>query len=115
MKAGHLTKKQQQEVEEEVNKQLENRFKDKLSITTSSIRSEFRKQLSTALLAAFGLVIALSWQSVIKKFIDSIPTKSETLANYPYLADLYTALIVTFLCAIAILIISTLSKTEKPN
>lgn len=107
-----LTKKQQEIVKNEVDKQLKKQLKVRLAETTSSIRSEFRKQLSTALMAAFGLVIALSWQSVIRKFIDTLPTKPETLAKHPYIADLYTALTVTFLCALGILIISTFSKPK---
>ena len=71
----------------------------------SLIRSEFKKQTTTALIAAFGLVIALSWQTVIKKIVDSIP-KTGILLYHPYLADLYTAIIITFIGAIAILMIS---------
>ncbi len=108
-----LTKKQQEVVKKEVDKQIEKHLKERLLETTLSIKSEFRKQLSTALIAAFGLVIALSWQAVIKKFIDTIPTQTQTLANYPYLADLYAALIITFLCALGILIISSWSKKTE--
>ena len=71
----------------------------------SLISSEFKKQTTTALVAAFGLVIALSWQDLIKKIMTNL-TNRGILIYHPYLADIYTAIIVTFIGAIAILVIT---------
>jgi hypothetical protein len=105
-----LTKAQEAEVKKEVDKRLLNRLKEGVF----SYRGEFRKQTLTAIIAAFGLVIALSWQTVIKGFIGSIP-KSGILLYHPYLADLYTAIVVTVVSVAAILLLSHWSqKAQSP-
>ncbi len=115
---AELTKKQQEEVKEEVNKQVEKQVDKQLSKRlfekTTRLRTEFKKQTVTALIAAFGLVIALSWQEVIKKIIADIIPKSGILLYHPYLTDLYTALVVTAVGAIAILILSRWSQSPTP-
>ena len=78
----------------------------------SLIKSEFKKQTTTALIAAFGLVIALSWQELIKKLMASL-TNRGILIYHPYLADIYTAIIVTFIGALAILIITFWANREN--
>jgi hypothetical protein len=100
-----LTKAQQAEVKKEVDKRLLNRLKE----GALSYKTEARKQTLTAIIAAFGLVIALSWQTVIKGFIESLP-KSGILLYHPYLADLYTAIIVTLISVAAIMILSKWSQ-----
>ncbi len=75
-------------------------------------RKEFKKQTVTALIAAFGLVIALSWQEVIKKVVETIP-KTGILLYHPYLAEIYTALIVTIIGVVGILILSKLGETQQ--
>ena len=77
----------------------------------SLIKSEFKKQTTTALVAAFGLVIALSWQDLIKKIVSNIP-KRGILLYHPYLEQLYIALIVTLIGAVAILIITTWANRQ---
>lgn len=86
--------------------------KTKLLNRASIIKLEFKKQTTTALIAAFGLVIALSWQTVIKKIVDGVPKKG-ILLYHPYLADLYTALIVTLIGAVAILIITAWANKQS--
>jgi len=106
-----LTEKQKKEVQEEVDKEVDKQLHKRLFEKTTRLRTEFKKQMLTALIAAFGLVIALSWQEVIKKIIADIP-KSGRLLYHPYLTELYTALVVTIIGAIAILI---LSKWSQPS
>lgn len=79
---------------------------------TQQFKSEFRKQTLTAIIAAFGLVIALSWQEFIKKLFTSIP-KSGILLYHPYLTDLYTAILVTVLSVAAIMILSKWSTANQ--
>ena len=109
---AELTKKQQEEVKKEVDKEVDKHLHKRLFEKTTRLRTEFKKQTVTALIAAFGLVIALSWQEVIKKLINSIP-KSGILLYHQYLTDLYTALVVTIIGAIAILILSRWSQTPS--
>ena len=108
----NLTKTQQAEVKKEIDKQVKKELSKQLFEKTAVIGSEFKKQITTALIAAFGLVIALSWQTLIKKFIEVTP-KSGSLLYHPYLADLYTAILVTLFGTLAILIISRWAK--KPE
>jgi hypothetical protein len=125
-----LSKQHQLEVKKEVDKQvneklgqrekeLEKKIEKKVyrSVISKSKQKavffgmKFKNHLSTALIAAFGLVMALSWQTVIKKVIEDIP-KSDILSQHPYLADLYTAIAVTFIAVLAILLISKWANKE---
>lgn len=111
-----LSKTQQEEVKKEVVRQtdkIEKKLHKKLIEKSSEFGSEFKKQLFTGLVAAFGLVIALSWQTVIRGFIAELP-KSEFITNHPYITDLYTAIIVTFLGTLGILALSHYLKKPQP-
>lgn len=110
---AELTKKQKEEVKQEVDKEVDKQLHKRLFEKTARLRTEFKKQMLTALIAAFGLVIALSWQEVIKKIINDIP-KSGILLYHPYLTELYIALVVTAVGAIAILILSRWSQSSTP-
>lgn len=68
------------------------------------IRKQFKKSLSTAIITAFSLLAALSWADVIKGYINRVESLSIAQGN------LITALIVTFLAAIAILITSNINN-----
>ncbi len=71
----------------------------------SFLKSEFRTQASTAIITAFGLVIALAWKDVIVEFVTKInPFTNNSL--------LLSALAITF---IGILGITLVSKWNKPN
>lgn len=78
-----------------------------------TVKSEFRNQTAAAIIAAFGLVIALSWQTVIREITDSIP-KTAFIQKYPFIASIYTAIIVTAFAVIGILIVSRWSKKAQP-
>ena len=120
---SELIKQQQQEVKKEVEKQVETevekevkkRLSQKFFEKTTIVRNEFKQQTLTALLAAFGFVIALSWQSVIKKIVDNSIPKSGILLYHPYLTDLYTAIIITVVCVIGILLVSRWAKKPSPQ
>jgi hypothetical protein len=79
---------------------------------TRFLRSKFKEHASTAILAALGFLIALVWRDLIIKIVqESIAI--ESLSNYPYLAELYTAVIVTFIAIVAIALISRWA--QKPE
>lgn len=113
-----LTKKQQEEVKKEVDRQtdrLEKRLSKQLLEKTETLGAAYKKQLSTALITAFGLVMALSWQTVIRKAVDGLPRWS-FIRNNPALIELYSALIITFIATIAILAITRqMKKAETTN
>lgn len=118
MSQSDLTSQQQKEVKKEVNKQLSQHFKilSKTEQTAIHLTSEFKKQTSTALIAAFGFIIALVWRDLIQKFFQENinPTR---LAQYPYLAQLYSALIITLFAVIGIAILTKWSQKleQKTN
>ncbi|MFH1503699.1 MAG: DUF5654 family protein [Candidatus Diapherotrites archaeon] len=69
---------------------------------------ELKKATNTAIMAAFGFLIALVWKDVITEFVNNISQKS------PVQGKLFSALIVTLICVVGILIITKfLSVKEK--
>ena len=74
------------------------------------LKIDMKKALSTAILAAFGFLMALVWRDVITEWVNKI---SETS---PVQGKLISALIVTFICVMGILIFTRLledkNKTE---
>jgi len=72
----------------------------------SNFTREFRKTLKTALVAAFGLVIALAWNDFIKTLVGTITTLS------PVQGKLVSALIITFLSVLAIIAITHFIRSE---
>lgn len=121
--SSDLTKKQQDELKKEVEKQVEQQVqKEKIKLRKrvlqggSAFGSEFKKHTSTAIMAGFGFIIALSWKDLITKLAENFHKTSELLEKYPYLADLYTAIIVTAISVIGIMFISKWAKTpDKPE
>ena len=91
----NLSKQERKEVVKEINKKM----RDKVKSHAHSLRSEFKKQTSTAIMAAFGLIIALSWKDVITDFVDKIGF----VKSYGLLA---TAVILTIISIVGILLIS---------
>lgn len=80
----------------------------------SGFHSELRKHTTTAIITAFGLVIALSWQTVIKTYFSDV-SRLKVLENYPYLADLYTAVLVTIFGVLGILIVSRWAENKETS
>ena len=116
-----LTKEQKKEIDKEVDKQLKSTEKKLKSIEkklkkeeqvhkkfvkhihkhSKNIASKFRDHASTAIIAALSFLIAIAWKDLLVNFIKE-NVKIESLEKYPYLAELYTALIVTFIAVILI-------------
>ncbi|MHA1678171.1 MAG: DUF5654 family protein [Promethearchaeota archaeon] len=80
--------------------------------TTTSVkkfRNELRKSLKTALIAAFGFLIALTWRDLIKSYVDKFSESA------PLHGELISALIVTFICVLGVLIITGIFQEENEN
>lgn len=73
--------------------------------SAKKINIEFRKSLSTAIITAFGLITALAWKDVITTFLNKI-----TLSLLQ--GQVISAIIVTFISAIAIVIVTRITPSE---
>ncbi|HIG52342.1 hypothetical protein CXT76_00715 [Candidatus Parvarchaeota archaeon] len=78
------------------------------------IKSEFKKYVATAIIAAFGFLIALAWRDLITKLVENF-TKTELLETYPYIAELYSTIIVTVIGVLAIFLISKWVQSSESN
>jgi len=90
-------------------KQLTRRQKLKLKTkeTTKKFKLETKKSISTAIIAAFGFLIALTWKEVITEFVDKISSAS------PVQGKLISALIITIISVFGILIVTKLLRVEE--
>ena len=70
------------------------------------LKNEMKKSISTAIIAAFGFLIALTWKEVIIEYVDKIASIS------PLKGKLISALIITFISIIGILIITKFLEQE---
>ena len=78
------------------------------------LKNETKKHVVTAIVAAFGFIIALVWRDAIKEFIGSIMINLSIINGSPILITLYTAVITTIIAAIGIVLITKWSsKPEK--
>ena len=68
---------------------------------------ELKKALYTAFIAAFGFLIALVWRDVIRSGVEKISTTS------PLQGQLVSALIVTIICVLDILIVTKFLQTKE--
>ena len=90
----------------EVIKVVNNKIKEKLFGKAVEFKKEFKKQLSTAIMAAFGLIIALSWRDVI----------NDAVADLSFIKSyglLLTAIVMTLISVIAIFLISQWAKAGE--
>lgn len=79
---------------------------------TSTFRQEYRKQVAGAIITAFGLVIALAWKDLITAFVSKI-TPLGIIAKYPYIALLYSAVILTAVAIIGIMLVNRWAKPKE--
>ena len=70
-------------------------------------KKEIKKSLLTAIVAAFGFLMALEWREVIKEWVDGLVSAS------PIQARLVGAGIVTLISVLGILIFTKLLKEEE--
>lgn len=74
--------------------------RERIKEKAKGFNKEVRKALSTALIAAFGFIIALVWRDVITGYVNSI---SETS---PVQGQLFSAITVTLISVIGIIVIT---------
>ena len=94
--------------EEKEVEQKKSSVKNKAKSGVKKFHSEFNKAVNTAIMAAFGFLIALVWKDVITEFVNKISAKS------PVQGKLFSALIVTIICVLGIMILTKIfSEKEK--
>ncbi len=88
---------------------LSKKQKLKLKAKESALKfkRELKKSIATALVAALGFLIALSWRDVITSWMEKISSFS------PIKGNLVSAILVTIISVVGILIISKLSQDGK--
>lgn len=80
--------------------------KQLLEQKTSYFHSQFKQQASTAIITAFGLVVALAWKDVITDLINKLnPFNNSNLV--------FSAIIVTLIAVIGITIVSKWVNTGQ--
>jgi hypothetical protein len=107
MAKAKLTKEEKLKIAEEKRKEA----LEKAIAGASDFKREYKKQLSTAIITALGLTLALTWKDVITALIPSIAVPV-LLEQFPALASLYTAIIITVIAVFGIVMIS---RWEKPS
>ena len=70
-------------------------------------KGELKKALYTAFIAAFGFLIALVWRDLIQSWVNKISATS------PITGQLVSALIITVVCVIGILIVTKYLKEKE--
>lgn len=80
---------------------------EKAKTGVKAFKKEFKKQMNTAIMAAFGFLIALVWKDVVTEFVNNISEKS------PFRGALITAMGVTIICVLGIMLISRLLKEKE--
>ncbi|KKQ90497.1 MAG: hypothetical protein UT11_C0005G0038 [Berkelbacteria bacterium GW2011_GWA2_38_9] len=79
--------------------------------TASKLKSEIKKNILTAVLAAFGLIIALVWRDAIQAIINEIVSRVG-INGSGYVYQTTTAAVITIICVLGILLFSRLKGEE---
>ena len=72
-----------------------------------TFRKEFKKQMNTAIMAAFGFLIALVWKDVITNFVNNLSEKSQIHGA------LISAFGVTIISVLGIMLFSRILKEKE--
>ncbi len=94
-----------EELEEEIKTQK--KLTQKAKASAKRFNDEFKKSLNTAVVAAFSFLIALAWRDLITEYV------SKATSFSPIQGHLITALIVTIIAVIGIIITTSLLTKEE--
>lgn len=83
------------------------RLKLKAKAAAKKFKLELKKSISTAVVAAFGFLIALSWRDVITESISKIENLN------PLKGGLISAIIITVISVIGILIVTKIFSVSE--
>ena len=77
----------------------------------SRLKSEIKKNTLTAILAAFGFIIALVWRDAIQAGVNEL-INNLGITGAGYIYQITIAVIITIICVIGILFVSRLKGEE---
>lgn len=95
-----------------LSKEATHKLTSRLASEAHKFHTQFKDRTSAAIIAAFGFLIALAWQDLIKNIVTT-HTPTGLFAEYPYLAQLISAVIITLIAVLAIMIVSRWA--QKPE
>jgi hypothetical protein len=78
----------------------------------SNFKTEFKTQTSTAIVAAFGLIIALAWKDVITTLMQSVTT-AKFFENNPYISPLISAALITAVSVLGLIVVARWTKKKE--
>jgi len=83
-------------------------MKEQIKSSARKFKLELKKSINTAIVAAFGFLIALVWKDVISEYVSDIQKLS------PLKGQFISAVIITIISVLGILIITKIFS-EPPN
>jgi hypothetical protein len=92
---------------------MKSKTKEKISIAKKArqkiktFHREFNKAILTAMVAAFGFLMALVWKDVITEFVNNLTNHS------PVQGKLISAILVTIICVLGILILTKIFSEKE--
>jgi hypothetical protein len=106
----------QQGLDKHVQKHIEKHVDKRISETLVS-RGEllghlFKQHVSTAIIAAFSFLMALTWKDVITHALESL-IGGEIINSSPYLSDLVAAIVITLIAILGIFLV--VGWARKPH
>lgn len=87
-------------------------MKNKITKEAERLIRAVRKNIGTAILAAFAFVIALVWRDAIQEGVDSLVIRLN-IPQEGYLFKIVAAVLITIVCVIGILIFSRWVEKKK--
>ncbi len=103
--AKPLSRPEKQNIETHVEKHL-------IKNLPAYFSAQFKQHVSTAIIAAFSFLIALTWKDLIVHSTATIIGKV-TLEKYPYLQDVSAAIVVTIIALIGIALITRWARRPE--
>ena len=85
------------------------KFANGVMSSTKEFTKEFKKAINTAVLGAFGILIALVWKDVITEFVNTISSQS------PVKGKVISALVVTLVCVVSMVILTKLLQDRSKH
>lgn len=105
-------KKHTTERTRDIKQHVDKRISEDLLSKTEYFGSQFKHHITTAIIAALSFLIALSWKDLVVHFMTSV-TSQDMVRNYPYIPDLYSAVIITIISIFGIAIITKWARRPE--
>ena len=87
-------------------------YATKIPSKAMEVKQEVKKNVTTAILAAFAFIIALVWGDVIKGAVDEV-VRIANIAGTGYIYTMISAFFVTIVCVIGIMFFSRWGEKKE--